>query len=148
MKIDIKSLLFYILLPIILSFTIMILINDSISNFNNLKLPISIKRIVFIIIWIVLYILSGIAAYIIEKKDGSLNIYYIGLILNLLWIVIFFVAKNNIISLIYTIVFSFIIFINTAKFYNKSKIAGILMLPYFLWTIFSIYLVIGVMILN
>lgn len=148
MKIDIKSLLFYTLLPIILSFTVMMIINGSISNFSNIKLPINLNRSVFIIVWSILYIISGVAAYIIDKFEGDLKIYYLGLVLNILWIVVFFVGNNNVISLIYTLIFTFVIFVNMTKFYNKNKLAGILMLPYFLWSLFAVYLMIGIIVLN
>lgn len=106
-------------------------------------------------VWTLLYILMGIAAYLVWMKGtdkkcicDALFIFAIQLTLNFTWTVIFFrfhclwIAFANIIALIIAIG------ITTYSFKCASKIAAYLMIPYLLWVIFAALLNIAVAILN
>lgn len=148
MKIDLKNILFYCGLPIVLGFTVSLLIGDKINYFDVIKQPINIPKWFFIVIWNALYILSGISAYIIDDIGESTKPFFITLVLNLLWMPMFFVLRNNIISILYTIIMFIFVTLNMMKFYRKNKISGLLYIPYFLWMIIGVYQTIGIAILN
>ena len=69
MKINIKSLLFHVLVPLMLSYTIIMLIPDYKDYLDSLKKPLELPSIVFQIVWPVLYVLIGISAYIVDNKN-------------------------------------------------------------------------------
>lgn len=148
MKIDLKNILFYCGLPIVLGITVTLLIGDKVNYFDVIKLPVNTPKWLFMVMWTIIYILTGISTYRIDSKGYSNKIFYISLVLNLLWLPIFFVIRNNAFSFIYTLGFLIYIAYNTYKYYKLDNIAGYLMLPYFLWMIFGTYLTLGILILN
>ena len=88
-KINLKSLLFHVLVPMMLVFTIMMLIPDYRPFLDSINKPLNIPNIVFVIVWPILYVLMGISAYIIDQKEGNdiniaMKMYYIQLILNII----------------------------------------------------------------
>ena len=127
---------------------------NSFEIYKNLNLPpLSPPPSLFPLVWIILFILMGISAYIIfnsksEKKTMSIIIYFSQLILNFFWPIIFFKFENYFLSLIWIIVLLIFILIMIKNFYKIDKISGILQIPYFLWVVFAIYLNLGVYILN
>lgn len=110
---------------------------------------------VFPIVWIILYILIGIAAYRIYqiKKQGkntknALVYYSIQLILNFLWSIIFFKLQLYGVAFIELVILLIFIFITSIKFFKVDKVAGFLMLPYILWSLYASILNLFVWILN
>jgi len=106
-------------------------------------------------IWTIIYILIGIAAYLIwknglERKDVkiALLVFALQLILNLLWSVLFFGFKSIYGGLIEIIILWITILINLILFYRISKFAGILFLPYLVWVTIASYLNYFIYILN
>lgn len=98
-------------------------------------------------VWTTLFILMGIALYLVwkqgtDKKDVRVALYIFGsqLILNVLWSIIFFGLQNpgaafvEIISLWITILLSII------YFYKISKPASYLLIPYIAWVSFASYI--------
>lgn len=111
--------------------------------------------IVFPIVWTVLYILMGFAAYRIymnnklEKNDYNGYFYYlIQLLLNFLWAIVFFNLRLYGISFILIVVILIFIIITTIKFFRVDKIAGSLMIPYIIWVLFASYLTLYIWIFN
>ena len=80
--------------------------------------------------------------------DKTKSVYYTQLLTNLIWPIIFFAFKWRFISIIWIIVLLILVIYMTILFYKKNKWAGLLQLPYIIWSIFSTYLTIGVYILN
>lgn len=97
----------------------------------------------------------GIASYRIYmnnkygKNDYNGYFYYfIQLLINFLWAIIFLNLRLYGISFILTILLLILIIITTIKFFKCDKIAGIFMIPYILWVTFSSYLTLYVWIFN
>jgi tryptophan-rich sensory protein len=99
---------------------------------------------VFGVVWPILYLLMGLAAYRvwISGKEGkstskALTLYFIQLALNFLWTIIFF--RWRLIGLAFFELMLLLIFIllTTFEFFRIDKLAGILMLPYILWVSFA-----------
>ena len=141
-----------ILIPVVIGGIVGFLISNFIDyNIIN-KPPLSPPSIVFPIIWTILYILMGTSYGILKTKelidDETNMIYYTQLFVNVTWPIVFFVFKWRFVSILWIIILLILVVYMTIKFYRKSKIAGLLQIPYILWTIFATYLTIGVYILN
>ncbi|WP_125152943.1 TspO/MBR family protein [Clostridium rectalis] len=110
---------------------------------------------VFLIVWIILYALMGIAVYRIWMigKEGidvkmALKFYNTQLLLNFLWSIIFF--RFGLIELAFFELMLLICFVilTILEFYRYDKIAAKLMIPYLLWIIFAAVLNCFIWILN
>ena len=147
-KIYAKNILIFVIIIVIVGF----IISDSI-DYNTLQKPfLSPPSIVFPIVWTILYILMGISFARLElnsKIDQDIKqIYYLQLFVNALWSIFFFVLKWRLFSFIWILLLLTLIIIMIIKFYKKDKIAGLLQLPYLIWTLFATYLNFGVYLLN
>jgi translocator protein len=97
-------------------------------------------------VWTALYTMIGISLWLIYTKNSfSQNkplfiVFFFQLFLNALWSWIFFSWKMGFASLVEIFILLIFIAINTLLFYNKNKIAGILLIPYFLWVTFATFL--------
>jgi len=143
--------LFYIFTPLILGSIVGFLISDSIDYQNLIKPPLAPPKIVFPIAWSIIYLLLGISYKLFKDKsydEYGDKLYYIGLAVNLLWSIIFFVFKWRFFAILWIILLDiFVIYtIKLFKKYNKTKLY--LLLPYLLWSLYATYLTIGIFILN
>ena len=152
MKKIIKSFI-YLFLPIILGSLVGILINSNI-DYNTLnKPPLAPPKVVFPIMWTIIYLLMGISYYLYKKDsiyrtNSVRNSYYIQLVLNLLWSIIFFIFKLRFISIIWILVLSIVVFNLFTLYYKYKRLSAYLLIPYIIWLIFATYLTIGIYILN
>lgn len=152
-KINFKSLMFHLLIPLMFAFIISMLIGDFSTYYESINKPLYVSPIIFPIVWSVLYLLMGISAYLVdnsndEKSDNAMRFYYLQLILNLLWTPVFFYFKWRGISLILTILLLIFVFITSYKFYKINRLSGYLFIPYLLWCSFALYLTSGVYFMN
>lgn len=95
---------------------------------------------IFAPVWTVLYLLMGIAAYLVWKKEGfgkPLVLFLIQLVLNLLWTPIFFYFHLYLLAFIEIIVLILAVLMTILSFAKRSKPAALLMLPYLLWILFA-----------
>lgn len=106
-------------------------------------------------VWTSLYILIGIAAYLIWVKRNQVThfprtvaIYLIQLILNLAWSFIFFYLHEVGFALAEIILLLIIIIVNAITFYKIDRWAGFLFIPYILWVSFASFLTYNIFILN
>lgn len=94
-------------------------------------------------VWIALYTLMGISAYLIWRRRGTsgvklaLSIYGIHLILNTLWSILFFGLKNPAFAFAEILILLGFIIVTTVLFWRINNWAGILMLPYIAWVSFA-----------
>lgn len=110
---------------------------------------------IFGVAWTVLYILMGFASYrafmrLKEDKKSyfELSPYFIQLILNFLWPILFFNFRLYGLAAIEIIILLMFIVITTIKFFKIDKFSGILFVPYLIWTLYATYLNIVIWILN
>ncbi|WP_293311440.1 TspO/MBR family protein [Pedobacter sp. UBA5917] len=106
-------------------------------------------------VWTTLYVLIGIAAYLVwTKRDKiahfprTVAIYLIQLILNLAWSFIFFYLREVGFALAEIILLLIFVVINGFTFYKINKWAGLIFIPYFLWVSFATLLTYNIFILN
>ncbi len=114
--------------------------------------PLSPPGWVFGVVWSILYVLMGLALYIVwnGEKDskGAITLYAIQLIINFIWPILFFNYGLYCFSAIWLGLLWIMVFLTTIAFYRQNDVAGKLFLPYLLWCTFALYLNIGVCVLN
>jgi tryptophan-rich sensory protein len=106
-------------------------------------------------VWITLFTLMGISLYLIwneglrsKKVREALSIFGLQLVLNTLWSILFFGLKNPFYGLIEIIILWITIVITLIKFYNISKTAGLILIPYINWVSIALILNYYVWVLN
>jgi translocator protein len=128
----------------------------SIGFFRNLKVsPLTPPDFVFPIVWGILYLLMGIAAYRIwmhgqsgKNINKALILYLIQLLLNFLWPFIFFKLQLFGLAFIELVLLLIFILLTTFEFFTIDKISGLLMIPYVLWVSFAGVLNFSIWLLN
>lgn len=140
--------LFYIFLPLILGSIIGLLVNDY-SFYTKLYRPIlSPPKILFPIVWSIIYILMGISYKIYKEENNAFKLYYIQLFVNVIWVIIFFKLKLLLLSLLWIILLDILIIMLLIKYYKKNKLCFYLNIPYLIWNLFATYLMFGIYLLN
>lgn len=138
-------LLINIAIPVLGGAIVGYLNSNTMSLYESLKKPFfSPPAIVFPIVWTILYILMGIAAYRIFMRNkqgaddnGAYFFYLIQLIVNFLWSFVFFTFRLYGISFIILLILFVLIIITFIKFIKVDKIAGFLLVPYLIWVAFA-----------
>jgi benzodiazapine receptor len=99
---------------------------------------------VFSPVWIILFVLMGIAAFLVwnkglsdEKVKIALGVFGVQLILNVLWSVMFFGLRSPLAGLIEISILWIAILLTILYFFKVSNMAGILLIPYVLWVSFA-----------
>ena len=141
-----------ILIPVIVGGTVGLITSNAI-NYNDLIQPaFAPPSFLFPIVWTILYVLMWISYGILENKglvDSETNsIYYLQLTVNALWSFIFFVFKWRLFAFIWILILDALVIDMIIKFYKKDKTAGLLQIPYLLWTLFATILNFAVYLLN
>ncbi|MBN2517805.1 MAG: tryptophan-rich sensory protein [Candidatus Altiarchaeota archaeon] len=110
---------------------------------------------VFAPVWTTLFVLMGIAAYLVwekgfEKKEvrKALSIFGVQLVLNTMWSILFFGAQSPLLAFIEIIILWFAILLTIVKFWRISKNAGLLLIPYIAWVSFASVLNLSIWLLN
>lgn len=105
--------------------------------------------------WGTLYLLMGIAAFLVwrvglENKQVKTALYFflIQLVLNTMWSVVFFGMQSPLYGVIVIIILWVAILLTILKFARISAVAAWLLVPYILWVSFASALNISVWLLN
>jgi tryptophan-rich sensory protein len=140
--IRLKELLMFVLGTLAVGF-----LGSLLGNFdtykNLIKPSFSPPSLVFPIAWTILYILMGISAYIVymsvnkEKRNSTLVIFYVQLLVNVIWSYIFFGLGYKLLAFIWLLILLVLVIIMSIKFYKIKHIAGLLQIPYILWLMFA-----------
>ena len=103
-------------------------------------------------VWTTLYVLMGIAFYLVltsnKKKEHATKIFLLQLLLNFLWSLVFFGAHNIFLAFVVILLLWATIFQNIRVFSKISKNAGYLLFPYILWVTFAAFLNLSLLLLN
>ena len=109
---------------------------------------------VFPIAWVILYAMMGAASYqIYDKKDDpsrktALVFYIAQLAVNFFWTLVFFRFKALGAAVAVLVLLNVLLILTIFTFRKVKKSAARLMVPYLLWTLFALYLNVGVWVLN
>lgn len=149
---NIKSLIFHVFVPLMLSFTISMFLDYG-EYLSILDKPFEIPSIVFQIVWPILYVLMGLFAYVIDNSDNPktnviMKIYYLQLFINFGYSIVFFYFQNIVLAAIMTITLLVMVIVLINKSYSIKKFSSYLLIPYFIWLVIANYLQIGIYFLN
>lgn len=148
----VKSYAVSIIIPVALGAVVGLIISGF-MDYNELEKPVlAPPPILFPIVWSILYVLMGVSYGILKDKkllDGDVTlVYYAQLAVNLLWPIFFFVFKWRLFAFIWIVVLAILVIIMAVRFYRKDNTAGLLQVPYIMWTLFASYLNLFIYILN
>ncbi len=106
-------------------------------------------KILFPIVWTILYFLMSISLYLSSKYNKNLyKVYGIQLILNSLWTPLFFMFKTYLFSTIELLILIVFVAIMIKEMKLENKLSAYLQIPYFIWLLFALYLNVSIYILN
>lgn len=147
-----------ILIPLIVGGVSAFLTMPAMKEFGKLNQPpLSPPSWLFPVVWTILYILMGIASYLIyinkntyfyEERDKALIYYVLQLIFNFVWSILFFNMKWFVFAFIWLLVLWGLILLLIINAKKVNKITLYLLLPYLLWVTFAGYLNLSIAILN
>ena len=107
---------------------------------------------IFAPVWTTLYLMMTVAIWFYwHSKNRNMNtvyIYFIHLIFNTTWSIIFFVFHNILLALIVLIMLIVLIIILIIRFKRVNLLSVYLMIPYLLWCCFALILNTSLLILN
>lgn len=126
---------------------------DAFSQLN--QPPLSPPGWLFPIVWTVLFLLMGLASYLVvtaEAPDGvsrrALTVYGVQLVVNFFWSILFFNLKWYLFSFFWLLLLWVLILVTMILFFPIRRAAGWLLVPYLLWVTFAGYLNFGIFLLN
>lgn len=109
------------------------------------KPPFSPPGWVFPVVWTILYILMGTAAYLIymsesENKRKALELYGLQLFVNGGWSFLFFRLDAYILAFVWLLLLWYLVSQTAKEFFKIDPLAAKLMVPYLAWITFAAYL--------
>ena len=107
---------------------------------------------VFAPVWTTLYLMMTVAIWLFwHSKNRDINtiyIYFIHILFNTTWSVVFFALHNILLALINLVILIIFIIILMLRFNRVNKISSYLMIPYLLWCCYALFLNFNLLILN
>ena len=107
---------------------------------------------IFAPVWITLYFMMTLAIWFFwHSKNKDMNtvyIYFIHIVFNTTWSIVFFGLHQILVALLVLIVLIFLIIVLILKFRRVNLISFYLMFPYLLWTVYALFLNINLLVLN
>ena len=103
-------------------------------------------------VWSTLYLMMTISIWLYwHSKNKDMNtvyIYFIHLVFNSSWSIVFFVYHNIVLALIVLVILISLIIVLIIRFRRVKKMSSYLMMPYLLWACFALILNTSLLILN
>ena len=126
------------------------------AEFADVKQPpLSPPAWLFPVVWTILYVLMGIASYLVltsgastDKNTKALTVYGLQLAVNFFWSIIFFRFSMYLFAFFWLVLLWLLIIVTMVRFYRIKEPAGDLIVPYLLWVTFAGYLNFGIYLLN
>lgn len=155
-KIQWKKLIICLLIPLAVGGLSALLTMDAMASFSSLdQPPLSPPAWLFPVVWTILYLLMGLASYLVavsgarrSQTNAALTVYALQLAVNFLWSPIFFNWQAFLLAFLWLILLWILIFVTLRRFAAISPIAGWLLVPYLIWVTFAGYLNLGIYLLN
>jgi len=94
-------------------------------------------------VWTTLYIMMAIAAWLVWRRGASgtaMILFFAQLALNLAWSFLFFGARSPWLGLVGIAMLLVALVATVVVFFQRDKLAGVLMLPYLAWVSFASFL--------
>ena len=107
---------------------------------------------IFAPVWTTLYLMMTLAIWFFwHSKNREMNtiyIYFIHIVFNTTWSVVFFGFHNIFLALVNLIILILLIVILILRFGRVNKVSSYLMIPYLLWSSFALFLNYSLLVLN
>lgn len=122
--------------------------------YAGLVKPISVPTIVFPVVWSILYVMMGVSLWLVlmgKKGAGrsrAIRLFFIQLVLNYLWSIVFFGLRLPLAALIEMGVLWAFIVLYMRESYRVSRWACYLMIPYLAWVAFALVLNLTIVVAN
>ena len=94
-------------------------------------------------VWSVLYLLMGVAAWLVWRERGlagaatALTLFIVQLVANALWSWLFFGWRLGALAFLEVVVLWLLILATLTAFWRVRRLAGVLLVPYVLWVTFA-----------
>lgn len=120
---------------------------------GTVKPPLTPPDWVFPVVWAILYLMMGIAAYLVLKSNDykindGIKYFFYQLAVNFVWPIVFFRFEMYATAVVVLIILILLTVATICEFKKASKTAAWLLVPYLVWLLFALYLNIGVAVLN
>lgn len=153
-----RILLFVICLgvPLLVGYVSSLISGDIRSAYDSMaKVPLSPPGGLFGIVWPALYLLMGLASYLVlqspapqKQKVSALILYGVQLLVNGVWSIVFFRAGSLWLAFAVILALDLLVAGCVYRFRKICSGAAIFLLPYMVWILFATYLNIGFAIVN
>lgn len=147
MKKKTKTLLTAVAIPLAVGGVSGFLTRNSMEVFRKLKKPpLAPPGWLFPIVWTILFLAMGTASWIIwesprtRKRTEALQVYGIQLAVNFFWPLFFFLGKWYKLAFAWLVLLGWLVWVCIQKFYDISRKAAYLLVPYLLWLVYAGYL--------
>jgi len=104
--------------------------------------------------WSLLYVLMGVAAWLVWRRAGwsgargALSLYVVQLALNAAWTPVFFAGRHIWVALAFIVALLGLVVATIVAFRRHSRVAAWLLVPYAAWLAFATSLNLGIGLLN
>ena len=150
------ALIVNVLIPLVVGGLAGVLTMNSMSVYENLiQPPLAPAPWVFPVVWTVLYILMGVASWLVSRSDepqsakkDAWKAYAVQLAVNFVWPILFFKLESYFTAFLWLILLTILILVTAVRFARIDRRAAWLLAPYLLWTLFAGYLNLFIWLLN
>ena len=156
LKTKLKRLIVCLALPLIIGGLSALLSGPGMELFASLEQPpLSPPGWLFPVVWTLLYLMMGLASCLVLESGGerkqisaALTLYGVQLAVNFFWSIFLFNMQLYLFSFFWLVLLWCLILATLISFYQLSKPAGLLLVPYLLWVTFAGYLNLASALLN
>lgn len=150
------TLVICIAVPLAVGFFSSMLSGDIRASYEAMQMPpLSPPGWLFGIVWPILYVLMGIAIFLVflsagdmRRKRASVVLFIVQLALNFAWSPVFFAGGLLWVALAVIVAMDVLMVVTIGVFWGINRAAAFLMLPYFVWIFFATYLNMAFAMLN
>jgi len=107
---------------------------------------------IFAPVWTTLYLMMTLAVWLFwhskERDMNTIYIYFIHILFNTTWSVVFFAFHNISLALLNLMILICLIIILIIRFKRVNYVSAYLMIPYLLWSCYALFLNLNILILN
>lgn len=148
MRLKKLTLLKCIAIPLGIGVLSAVLSGGGMRTFEDLNKPfLSPPGWLFPVVWTILYVLMGVASYLVftadasqQEKEKALTLYGYQLVVNFLWSIFFFDLGWYLFAFFWLLLLWALIWLTIKHFQTISRAAALLLVPYLLWVTFAGYL--------
>ena len=107
---------------------------------------------IFPTVWVILYVSMAFAVWLIwinpKKQEKIIYVYFIHLLVNASWSVVFFALHQIFLALLVIVVIILLVVWLIKEYYPINKVSAALMIPYLIWLTFAFALNLNILLFN